>query len=260
MREAEIVCWEALDPVSTEMQQARHLYETTMDEAERIPWLWIEKAVTSRATWRPGRWSPHLLLAARRRRSRFPGPVAGFAYGMHLPGYGGYACYLGVEPRFRGQGIGSRLMSLLVRVLQVDAACEGMRLPFVVVESHEPDAPESTKDSALWQARLRLFRRVGARHLSGLTFRAPNFMRRSAGPVPLQLFLIPVDRPAETFDGAALRGVAAGLLQHVYGRSDRDPLYRETLPPDCRPALEVLAPSRNGAIALDRHSQSSGPP
>jgi GNAT superfamily N-acetyltransferase len=221
------------------MQRARRLYEAYLDEAERIPWQWIEEAVASRVKWRPGRWCPHLLLSANRRKSGGPGPATGFAYGIHLPNYGGYACYLAVDPRNRGRGTGTRLLEVLIRVLQLDATCEGVSLPFVVLESHDPRSTASTEADALWQARLRLFRRVGARHIDGLTFLAPNFNRRRGPPVPLDLFLIPVDKPAESFDEAALRGVAAGLLEHIYGRSEQDPLYQQTLHSDARPRLKT---------------------
>jgi GNAT superfamily N-acetyltransferase len=238
MPDADVVCWEALEPKSPDMLRARQLYEAHLDEAERIPWVWIEEAVKRRPKWHPGRWSAHLLLSAMLRKSGSTGSVTGFVYGIHLPGYGGYACYLAVDPRYRGQGTGTRLLNVLTQVLRVDAACEGAPLPFVVLESHAPDAEASAEEHASWQARLRLFNRVGAKRITGITFMAPNFDRRSGPSVPLQLFLIPVDQVAEAFDEASLRSVAAGLMENVYGRSEKDPLYRQTLPPGNRPSLE----------------------
>jgi GNAT superfamily N-acetyltransferase len=241
-----IVCWEALDPDDPALDQARRLYEATLEPAERIPWEWIAGAVAGRAAWRPGTWGPHLLLAAPRHGSR-TAAVAGFAYGAHVPNYGGYACYLGVDPHQRGRGIGTRLLRLLVDVFRVDAAGAGVPLPFVVWESHAP-GPEATEEQRpLWQARLRLFAGVGAWWVAGLTFHAPNFARRGAAPVPLQLFLVPVDTPAERWDADALRGVAAGLLQRVYGRREGDPLFERTLPSDCRPVLRPVAALREQA-------------
>src|SRR5206468_8632832 len=146
-----------LDPGDPALDEARRLYETTLDPAERIPWAWVAQAVAARQSWRPGEWSPHLLLAARRAgRVAAPRPL-GFAYGAHVPGYGGYACYLGVDTQHRGRGAGTRLLRQLIKVFQVDAACEGSPLPFVVWESHrpEPDAPAQAWD--LWRTRVRLF-------------------------------------------------------------------------------------------------------
>jgi GNAT superfamily N-acetyltransferase len=241
----EVVCWEALDPDDPAVDQARRVYEATLEPAERIPWDWIAGAVAGREAWRPGAWSPHLLLAAPRRRS-WAGRVLGFAYGAHVPDYGGYACYLGVDPHHRGRGTGTRLLRLLFRVLTVDALCEGTELPFVVWESQAPGADATGEERRLWEARLRLFERVGAWWVAGLTFYAPNFARRAEGPVPLQLFLVPMDTPAEEWDADALRGVAAGLLRRVYGRREGDRLFERTLPPDCRPSLRPVSALREG--------------
>jgi len=76
---------------------------------------------------------------------------------------------------------------------------------------------------------------------------APNFAHRGGPPVPLQLFLIPVATPAEAFDAAALRNIAAGLLHGVYRRRSGDPLFEKTLPPSCQP---VLRPASDALIDL----------
>ena len=241
MSERAVVCWELLGAESQAVEQARRLYEETQAPAERIPWRWIEGAVADRPQWRPGHWSAHLLGAALQNANGAVGPLAGFAYGIHVPGYGGYATYLGVAPRHRRHGIGTRLLRLLTRVLQVDAECEGADLPFVMWESHRPEASAPEEEWELWRARLRLFARAGAWWVGGLTFYAPNFARRGGPPVPLQLFLIPVGRPAERFDTARLREVAAGLLRDVYRREEGDALFDRTLPPDCRPELRLVA-------------------
>jgi hypothetical protein len=242
----EVVCWELLDPGEPALDEARRLYETTLDPAERIPWAWVAQAVTARQSWRPGEWSPHLLLVARRaNRVAAPRPI-GFAYGAHVPGYGGYACYLGVDARHRRFGAGTRLLRLLIKLFEVDAACEGAPLPFVVWESRRPEPEAPAEEWDLWRARLRLFERAGAWWVSGLTFLAPDFRHRSGPPVPLELFLIPVETPAEAFDASALREVAAELYRRVYRRREGDPLFEETLAgarPALRPLAEALGPA-----------------
>jgi GNAT superfamily N-acetyltransferase len=243
MADREVTCWEALDPGDPVLERVRHLYETTLDAAERIPWRWIVEAVAQRRTWRPGRWSPHLLVAARRTRRGPVGRVVGFAYGVHVPRLGGYACYLGVEASARGRGVGTQLLRLLVQVLQVDSACEGVALPFVVWESRRPEPDASAEEWANWRSRLRLFARLGAWWVAGLDFLAPDMDRRNGPPVPLQLFLLPVAVAAEALDAGALRGIAAGLLREVYGRAEDSPLVRQTLPPECRPELRLIQDS-----------------
>jgi ribosomal protein S18 acetylase RimI-like enzyme len=241
MAEAEMVCWELLDPAAPALEQARQLYESTQAADERIPWDWIRQAVVGRPRWRPGQWAAHLLVAAPRLQQRAAGRVAGFAYGIHVPGYGGYASYLGVEPRARGRGTGTRLLRLLLRVLQVDACGAGEPLPFLVWESRRPDPEAPAQEWDLWRSRLRLFEKVGGWWVAGLTLWAPNFARRQGPAVPLQLFLVPVDTPRAAFGAAALREVAAGLLREVYGRAEDDPLFAQTLPPDCRPEMRPVA-------------------
>jgi GNAT superfamily N-acetyltransferase len=240
MSRSGIICWEALDPEDPALRQAHRLYEATQAPEERIPWEWIEAAVGQRRAWRPGEWSPHLLLAGSRRGGA-GGPVLGFAYGIHLPGYSGYVTYLGVAPSQRRQGIGTRLLRLMTQVLRVDACCEGAELPFVIFESHRPEDTAPAEEWDMWRARLGLFGRAGALWISGLTLFTPSFAGRGRPPVALQLFLIPVDGPVGAFDADSLRKVAAGLLQGVYRRQPGDPLFQKTLPPSCRPALRPIA-------------------
>jgi GNAT superfamily N-acetyltransferase len=245
VRAGDTVCWELLDPEDPALAEARRLYETTLEPAERIPWEWVARAVAARRHWRPGEWSPHLLLAARRTGRGDARPL-GFAYGAHVPGFGGYACYLGVDAQHRGRGAGTRLLRLLLKLFEVDAACEGTPLPFVLWESHRPGPDAPAQAWELWRARVRLFERVGARWISGLTFLAPDFEHRARAPVPLQLFLIPVETPAEAFDAAALRKVAVDLYRRVYRRDAGDPLFDRTLSdsrPALRPAAEALGPT-----------------
>ncbi len=231
----EIVCWEVAGPAAADLSRARQLYETTQPADERIPWEWIAGAATERWRWRPGRWSPHLLLAGRRGRGR---PAAlGFAYGLHLPAYGGYLSYIGVAPAQRGHGVAGRLLEALTCACQLDGACEGSALPFVVWESRAPAAGDGEGVKANWRARLRFFEKVGALWASGLTLHVPNFHRRGALPVPLQFFVRPVDRPAKELDGPAAREAAAGLLRIVYRQEPGSKLWGSSLPEGGRVVL-----------------------
>jgi GNAT superfamily N-acetyltransferase len=230
-----VAIWEPSDPGDPALPAARRLYEAALDPAERIPWEWVESAARRRREWRPGEWSPHLLLAG-----ELGGAVVGFAYGAYVPDLGGYACYLAVEPGLRRHGLGTRLLRRLIEALRRDAAREGVPLPFVIWESREPGAAATERERELWRARVGLFARVGAWRVDGLTFFAPNFARRGGEPVPLSLFLVPQDRPADSFDAAALRAVAAGLLEHVYRRPPGDRLHRLTLPAGCEPVLRPV--------------------
>ena len=110
-----LICWEALDADAPCVEQARHLYETTLHIDERIPWKWITSAVARRPSWRPGRWATHLLLAGPPVKKKAPDIVLGFAHILHVPGYGGYLPYVGVDPEARGQG---ELGGLRHRVIQ----------------------------------------------------------------------------------------------------------------------------------------------
>lgn len=230
----DLTCFEALDPTDKSMERAHQLYELTQPEDERIPWAWISGAVGRRRQWRPGRWATHLLLAGPRGEGNKSPAVEGFANALHLPGYGGYLTYVGVDPAARGRGVGARLVELAVKVLEVDACCEGGELPFVVWESRPP-APGEERSG--WEAKLGLWRRAGGLWVSGLTLHAVNYSRDDAPPLRLALFLRPVARRAEDFDAAALRQVAAGLLREVYDRGPGEEHYERTLSPESEPQL-----------------------
>ena len=222
------VCWELFDAADPLLDAARALYESTLEEAERIPWEWLARTPERRKAWRPGQRCPHLVLAARRAE---PGRPVGFAYGTYIPGYGGYVCYLGVEPTARGQGIGSRLFEYLFQLIACDAAADGKVLPFMIWESHPP------ADAALWRVRLRLFEKVGGLRIAGVEFFSPNYMQPDAPPVPLQLFLRPWAAPVAGFDAAVLRGVVGGLYHHIYRIDADDPLRTATLAAVAAPRL-----------------------
>jgi len=246
VRPEKIVCWEAMDATDPVTRAAGRLYEQTLAADERIPWVWIERAVEGRAAPKPGSWSKHLLLAAPEGRAADPDGLAGYAYGSFIPGYGGYLCYLGVAEWARRLGIGTRLYEEFYRVAAADAWSVGESLPFVVWESHrpEPDAPPAAWD--LWTARVRLFDRVGGLWVEGVDFLSPNFRDEDGPPVPLQLFVKPMDTPAAAFDDDRLRQVVGGLHERVYHDEPGDPLYEGTLTPGCHPRL---VPARLAAAA-----------
>ena len=240
MRLERIVCWEALDASDPVMNAAGRLYEQTLSADERIPWVWIERSVAERSKSKPGGWSKHLILAAPEGRTDDPDALAGYVYGALIPGYGGYLCYIGVAAWARRLGVGTRLFEQFFRVLQVSAGETGDKLPFVVWESHRPEGGTAA-DLSLWTARTRLFDRVGGMWVEGVDFLAPNFAADdddfAAPPVPLQLFVKPMDLPASAFDSEALKKVVGGLHERVYRNEPGEALYDGTLPPGCEPRL-----------------------
>jgi GNAT superfamily N-acetyltransferase len=236
-RNDRIFCFEALDVTDPLVRSAESLYEQTQHPDERIPWGWIARSVKGRVGWRPGTWGRHLLVATPQDRLDDPKALAGFAYGTHLPGYGGYVCYVGVDPEYRRRGVAKRLFGQMFQVLATDAGAADEPLPFVVWESHRPGPHATAADWQLWDARVRLFERVGGLWVEGLELLTPNYSAEDGPPVPLQLFVKPVDTPAADLDADALRRVAAGLQERVYRTRPGDPLYDGTLRASVRPRL-----------------------
>ncbi len=236
-RNDRIFCFETLDVTDPLVRAAAQLYDATQHPDERIPWGWIARSIKGRVGWRPGSWGKHLLVAMPEDKATDPDSLAGFAYGTHLPGYGGYVCYVGVDERFRKRGVGTRLFDQMFKVLAADAGAADEPLQFAIWESHKPslDAPEA--DWKLWEARIKLFDRVGGLWIDGLELQTPNYGDEDAPPVTLQLFVKPIDSPASSFDGEKLKALAAGLLEQVYRLQPDDPRYDATLPAGCSPRL-----------------------
>lgn len=232
----DLACWELLDTDDSLFASVRKLYESTQSPGERIPWEWLQRSVARRVTWRPGAYCPHLIVTA----DRGGESINGFAYGGHVPGYGGYACYLGVEPSERRRGAGTRLFEQFFRLLAVDAGAEGTPLPFVIWESRRPQAGSPPASWTLWAARLRLFERVGGLWIEGVDFLAPDF-EGDGPPVALQLFIKPVEEPAGSFGAKRLRAVVRGLHERIYRQNEDSDLVRRTLPPGAAPRLRPAA-------------------
>jgi hypothetical protein len=237
-RASDVLYWEALAPRGKALRQARRLYKRLLMPEERIPWRWIRKGLGCEPTQQPDGRNCHLLLAGRgapdTRR------VVGMAYGAYLPSYGGYGAYLAVDERQRGRGIGTRLWQLLVKRFQLDAACAGLPLPFVVWESRPPAQNAVAAERSMWRSRLRIWARLGAWRIAGVKVLTPNFGDPAGPPVVEQLFLLPVDTPAVAFDSNALRRVVSGLLRCVYHQAPGTSLYDSTLRLGSRPVLEPL--------------------
>lgn len=236
----EVVCWEAIHPHGRALRRARRIYKACLPDDERIPWSWLKEGLDRERVWHPERWSCHLLLAGLRRLGEKERRVMGFAYGALVPGFGGYGGYLAVDPRFRGRGVGARLWRLLIQRLQLDAACAGVPLPFVLWESRAPAADAGPHDQAVWRSRLGLWARVGAYRIGGVHFLTPNFADDQGPPVALQLFLKPVDLPLAAFDAGLLRSLVSALHQNVYNLDRDDPLSAASLPRSLQPMLQPL--------------------
>lgn len=242
-RNDKVFCFEPPDVNSPLVAAAERLYVATQHPDERIPWGWIARSIKGRATWRPDRPGSHLLVALPSEAANAP-DLAGFAYGLHLPGFGGYLCYVGVDETYRRRGVGRRLMDQTAKVLAADAGAADEPLPFVVWESRRPAADAPDVDWKLWEARVRLFEKAGGLWLDGIELLTPNYGDPGGLPVRLQLFLRPVDHLARNFDAERLREVVRDLLVRIYRLESSDPLYINTLTPDCKPRLR---PARDAA-------------
>ncbi len=239
MRTLPLALREVLTPADPGLPQIRRLYESTLDRAERIPWEWIVRGL-GRKRSRRDRWWPHLIVAEGDDDSG-AAAVQGFFYGSYLPGYGGYACYLGVDPAARSRGVGRALYQRLFAAFRRDARRLDEPLRFAIWESHAPAPEDGAAAWANWQARLRLFERVRAQRIGGVEFLVPNYMDRAAPPVVLHLFLTPFDWPVERFDSATLRSVIAGLHERVYGQGPGSALFERAQDPAREPRLLPVA-------------------
>jgi len=244
-RNERIFCGEAFDGNDLLLKAVERLYLTTQHPEERIPWGWIARSLKGRAAWRPGVPGHHLLTAVPEESvtENDPEMLAGFVYGSFLPEYGGYLSYLGVDEHYRKRGVGTRLMTQMVKVLHAEAGGMDEPLPFVVWESKRPGVNAPAEDHCLWEARMKLFDRIGGCWIDGLELFTPNYGDDDDKPVVLQLFVKPVDRSRQGFDPDFLRGIAAGLLARVYRLNADDPLVVRTIAQTRRPRLRPAGDS-----------------
>jgi GNAT superfamily N-acetyltransferase len=245
MAKPTIFCWEPTELGTPILTAARQLYEKTLDADERIPWRWIEKAIIDRAHRRPHAWVKHLLLASDSEELESPDSLVGFAHGAFIPNYGGYLCYLGVADHARRCGVGGRLFDAMFKVFAADAALVDQRLPFVIWESYRPTAEDGRATHQLWNARVKLFDRVGGLWIDGVELQSPDWADPTRPPVPLQLFVKPLEESPHAMDSDRLYTIVDGLLQSVYHEEPGDPLYDASLPDT---ANLVLRPARAAAL------------
>lgn len=244
---AKVYCWEPTELGTPVLAAAQQLYETTIDADERIPWMWIERAVGERHLRRPTGWAKHLILASDGPNFDEPAALLGYAYGAFIPGFGGYICYVGVSEAARSKGVGARLFESMFKTFTADAAYAGEPLPFVLWESYRPTADESPDLHALWTARTRLFDKVGGRWVEGLELVTPNYGDdEPTASVPLQLFVKPVDELAANFTAERLRTIAKDLLEKVYHEKPGDYFHDHTF---AGVADGVLRPAVESATA-----------
>ncbi len=234
-----VVCREASDLTAAHLRAAEALYTSTQHPDERIPWGWIARSVKAKATERPDQPGRHLILAVPH-DSADDSAVLGFVFGSYLAGFGGYVCYLGVDPSARRSGVATQLFAAIFSAFDADAAESGERVPLVVWESKRPAADSDPAAHSLWQARLRSFARAGAYRVEGLTLLTPNYNEPGREPVPLQLFVKPRHEAVEAMTPARLCKLAADLLQRVY-----------RLPPDDELAVATLAGAPSPLLVLD---------
>jgi hypothetical protein len=93
-----------------------------------------------------------------------------------------------------------------------------------------------------------LFDRVGGLWIEGVDFLSPNFAfddEDEAPPVPLQLFLKPLDIPESAFTPERLREVVGGLHERVYQNEPGSRMYDGTLPLGLLPRL---SPARTAGV------------
>ncbi len=238
-----IVCWEPTELGTPILDAARSLYERTIDADERIPWMWIERAVGERHLRRPTGWAKHLLLASEGPDVDDPRSLVGYAYGAFIPGFGGYLCYVGVAESARRLGVGSRLFDSLTKTFAADAALAGESLPFVLWESYRPTAHDSESLHRLWAARSRTFERAGGFWVDGIELATPDYDDPDPlAEVPLQLFVKPVDESIGSFTPERLSEIAEQLLEKVYHEKPGDWFHDRTMnsieEPRLRPATQ----------------------
>lgn len=225
-----IECNEVINPSPMQLLAAKRLYEQTLAADERIPWHWLERAIRGKVFAARGSWSKHLILAT---PAGQPDQVAGYLFGTYMPGFAGYVSYMGVDEKYRGLGIGAKLYETAFDVFKRDAKLVDEQLQFVLWESR-PD--ESGDHHSNWNARAKLFDKIGGYWADGLDLWAPNY-EVEYEPLPYQVFVKPVTMPVDEFSPSRIRRVAHDHYRRVYKQGPGDELYARSLAHRPRPRL-----------------------
>jgi GNAT superfamily N-acetyltransferase len=231
-------CWEILDTNDIRLTSVRKLYETTLDESERIPWDWIERGLNRRAKGKSRSKIPHLIV---RESQTDETEVDGFVLGLTIPQWAGYLSYLGVNDQVRGKGIGRDLMESMIERMEFEASRQGFETPYVIWESQPPSQDDPSIDWEIWRARMRLFERIGGYWVKGLCFQSPNYIDPLADPTELELFIRPMDWSKTEIESIGLKRIAFQLYRNVYGLGASNPIVRNSL--IGRSKLSLVAPS-----------------
>jgi GNAT superfamily N-acetyltransferase len=216
---------EILDSSDVVLPAVRRLYESSLSVREQIPWEWISRAADGSRAWLPDKKRRHLTVVQSKGKEEKP---LGFTFGTYIPRFGGYICYVAVDPMARGLGVATALYQNFYALMKEDAQMNGTTLPFVIWESHPPqsDDPEEWEN---WKARLRLFEKTGGYWIKGVKFLAPDYMNETNHPLELKLFIAPQEKPLTWFTPHRLQKIVRGLYRHVYHLDSRDSLVKQTL-------------------------------
>lgn len=227
---------EIVDSSDALLPAVRRLYETSLSVREQIPWEWIRRSADGSRAWLPDKKRPHLTVAQPTTGEDIP---LGFTFGSFLPRFGGYICYVAVDPLARGLGVATELYQNFYGLMKGDARRNGLPLPFVIWESHPPKT-DNPEEIGIWKARLRLFEKSGGYWLRGVKFHSPDYMNGDTNPLELYLFIAPQEKKFEWFNTQRLDKIVRGLYRHVYHLDQREPIVKQTL--DTIEKLELVSP------------------
>lgn len=121
--------------------------------------------------------------------------------------------YLGTDPNYRSQGLGTKIMAHLLKVLEETKKT-------LIIEVENPDFGENREEK---ERRIQFYKRVGAKLLKGARYVLPAL--EGGEPTEMNLMVLP-EYGNGKIAGALVKQAIAQMYEEVYDRPRSDPLLQ----------------------------------
>lgn len=177
---------------SKEFEEIMQIYEETFPVEERNPRASIERALKEKRKKR----FKKLGLFSHLIGMKFKNQMIGLSYFNYFSGPSlGFLGYIGITPKFQGQGFGKKLLNQIIETIREDAKEIGEKEPIgLAAEVEKEEQPDITREvREARNRRIGFFRSQGAKIIEGVDYFQPS-LTEDQPTIPLWLMIIPLNQ------------------------------------------------------------------